>query len=277
MSKTRAHQQPLAEVVASFGEAGQRLKEIAAVEAAAGNISACLGWPVDLGEWFDERREVQLPLAVPSLAGFTVVVSGSGCRLRDLAGDPWSNLGAIEVAATGRVGLLHFRSGGNFVSPTLELNSHLAVHASQVADRKLQFHSIIHAQPPHLTLLSHIPEYQSTARLNAALIRWEAETLVALPEGVGFLPFMLPGSVELATANAASLRQHQVVLWAKHGVMSRSDRSVLAACDLIEYAETAARYEYLNLTIGSRAEGLSREELARVVGAYGVNTNLLDD
>jgi len=50
---------------------------------------------------------------------------------------------------------------------------------------------------------------------------------------------------------------------------------VLAACDRIEYAETAARYEYLNLAIGSRATGLTNTELARVVRTFGVTTDLV--
>jgi rhamnulose-1-phosphate aldolase len=75
-------------------------------------------------------------------------------------------------------------------------------------------------------------------------------------------------------ANVANLREFQIVLWAKHGVMARSDTSPLKACDRIEYAETGARYEYLNLTIGGRAEGLSEAELTRVVRAFDVDTTL---
>ena len=40
------------------------------------------------------------------------------------------------------------------------------------------------------------------------------------------------------------LRHHRIVIWAKHGVMARSDVSVKRAADRIEYAETAAKYEY---------------------------------
>jgi rhamnulose-1-phosphate aldolase len=57
--------------------------------------------------------------------------------------------------------------------------------------------------------------------------------------------------------------------------MARSDASVLAACDRIEYAETAARYEYMNLAIGGRATGLTDAELSRVVRTFGVTTDLV--
>ncbi len=61
------------------------------------------------------------------------------------------------------------------------------------------------------------------------------------------LPFMLPGSPVLMEATVASLREHRVVLWSKHGVMARSDISVTRAADRIEYVETAAMYEYMDV------------------------------
>jgi rhamnulose-1-phosphate aldolase len=76
-------------------------------------------------------------------------------------------------------------------------------------------------------------------------------------------------------ANVAGLRTHRVVLWGKHGVMARSDISITRAADRIEYAETAARYEYMDLLAGQRAEGLSREEMRAVVKAFDVRTSVV--
>jgi rhamnulose-1-phosphate aldolase len=47
--------------------------------------------------------------------------------------------------------------------------------------------------------------------------------------------------------------------------MARSEFSVTRAADLIEYIETAAGYEYMDLVNGSRAEGLLQDELRAVV------------
>lgn len=271
---TTSYPETLAEVLESIGSAGRRLNDIHSVEAGAGNISACFNWKVDLDEYFPASREIELPYEVPHLAGYTVLVTGSGCRLRQLGRNPRNNLGAVVVHDGGLTGTVHYKKSGNFDRPTSEFNSHLAVHEDQVRDRGIGFHAVIHAQPPHLTLLSHIPDYQSTAQLNAAILRWEPETIVQLREGVGFLPFMVPGSDELMQANIANLRRHQIVLWAKHGVMARSDTSPLKACDRIEYAETGAMYEYMNLCAGGPAQGLSDEELGWVVKAFNVDTSL---
>ncbi len=76
-------------------------------------------------------------------------------------------------------------------------------------------------------------------------------------------------------ANVESLRRHRIVLWSKHGVMSRSDVSVTRAVDRIEYAETAARYEYMDLVNGERAEGLTIDEMRAVVEAFDVKTTIV--
>ena len=91
-----------------------------------------------------------------------------------------------------------------------------------------------------------------------------------LPEGVALLPFRVPGSPELMEATLAAMQEHRVVVWGKHGAMTRSDVSVKRACDLIEYAETGARYESINLANGEPAEGLSREEILAVCAEFGI-------
>jgi len=64
-------------------------------------------------------------------------------------------------------------------------------------------------------------------------------------------------------------------VWAKHGVMARSNQSVTRAVDRIEYAETAARYEYMDLLAGGRGEGLTVEEMRAVKAAFAVDTTLV--
>ena len=233
-----------------------------------------MSWAPDLTA-FGQVEDIVLPLAVPGLAGRTLLVTGSGRRLRQIAGDPLANIGALQVHDDGRTGTLHSSARRLFRNLTSELNSHLAVHEDQVLARGVDFLSVVHAQPIHLTYLSHIPEYRDTARMNARLIRWEPETIVALPEGIEVLEFMVPGSDELQQHNVAGLREHQIVLWSKHGVMARSDVSPTAAVDKIEYAETGARYEVLDLQLGGLAEGLAGEDLARVKAAFAVPTNLV--
>jgi rhamnulose-1-phosphate aldolase len=67
-----------------------------------------------------------------------------------------------------------------------------------------------------------------------------------------------------------SLRKHLIVIWAKHGVMARSDVSVKRAADRVEYAETAAKYEFINLSLGEIGDGLSVEDIRGICKTFNV-------
>jgi len=265
----------LSELLVSIGEGGRRIAGIDAGEGAAGNISVCVGWPIDPRRQFPVTEEIPLPVPAPHLVGHLVIVTGSGRRLRDIAADPAANLGAVRVLPGGETGTLHTSPRRLFERLTSEWNSHLGVHDDTVARAGTNYHAVVHAQPPHLVYLSHVPAYQDQGHLNRRLLRWEPETIVNLPAGVGVLPFMVPGSEALMAANVESLRSHRIVLWSKHGVMARSDISVTRAVDRIEYAETAARYEYMDLAVGGRAEGLTVDEMRAVVTAFDVKTTVV--
>ena len=103
----------------------------------------------------------------------------------------------------------------------------------------------------------------------AALCRKEILALVKDPANrtILFAPALMQ-------ANVAALRNHQLVIWSKHGVMARSDLSVKRAADRIEYAETGAKYEYMNLMAGERGEGLSDDELRAIAKAFNIKQSI---
>ncbi len=257
-----------------IGEAGKRLGEIDASEGAAGNISVYVGWDVDPTPLFPIQESFALPTAAPELVGKGFLVTGSGRRLREIHDNPGANLGFVRVEEGGRTGTLFSSPARLFDKLTTEFNSHLALHRDHVTRGDLNFHAIIHAQPVHLVYLSHIVRYQDTGYLNRHILRWQPECIVNLPDGVAFVPFMLPGSPELMLSTVRAMREHQVVLWAKHGVIVRSDVSVKRICDLIEYVQTGARYECINLTNHGLADGLTLHEMRMICDGFGVTQNI---
>jgi rhamnulose-1-phosphate aldolase len=264
----------LDDLLEMMGEAGERLSEIEASEGAAGNISVCLRWPIEPRTRFPVMEEFELPQPVPELAGAIFLVSGSGRRLREIIDEPSANIGCIVVDEGGRTGRLYVSYHRRFERVTSEFNSHLAVHYDQMVSSRTNFHAVIHAQPPYMTYLSHVPRYQDETYLNTHLLRWQPETIVNLPEGIGFVPFRIPSSPELMAGTVESLRKHRIVIWAKHGVMARSDVSVKRAADRVEYAETAAKYEYLNLSTGEIGEGLSADEIREICKTFNVQQTI---
>lgn len=265
----------LDQLLLAIGEAGQRMSDLKACEGAAGNISVCVGWRLDVSYGFPLSEPLKLPHPSPALAGTLVIVTGSGCRLRDISADPTGNLGVVAINEDGLTGHLYTAPNCLFQRLTGEFNSHLAAHNDYVTRTGALFHALIHAQPPYLVYLSHIPAYRDQEFFNQRLMRWEPETIIKFPEGLGVVPFLLPGSDKLMAATMESLIGHSLVMWSKHGVIARSAKSVMQAADFIEYAESAARYEYMDLAAGGKADGLTQEELRAIVEAFGVQSGLV--
>jgi rhamnulose-1-phosphate aldolase len=249
------------QIIRDIGGAGLQLTTLGATEGSAGNISVFVHELRNLDEHFARRGEIKLPAEAPQLAGAWIVATGSGRRLRDISSDPDQSVVAMQVHDHGRRATWYAAAD---IHPTSEWNSHLAVHADQVRRRDIQYHALVHAQPHFLTYLSHHPGYASSDALNDRLLRWEPETILTFPEGIGLIPFHVPGSVIQMQDTVSCLRVHRLVVWQRHGVMARSDTSASQAADLVEYGEVAARYEVLNLQLGTPASGLSDDDLRAV-------------
>lgn len=264
----------LEEIAIQLGQAGLRLSELGAAEGAAGNMSVCIRHPLDASVLFPRVRTIELPHHVPDLAGMMVMVTGSGRRLRDVAEAPLANAACVLVEPGGKTARLYAAQHAGFTRVTSEFNSHLAVHHDRMRSTTVQLHTVLHAQPVYLTLLSHQDEYQDEKYLNQRLLRWQPETILNMPEGMGILPFLLPGSAQLVVETQLSLREHRIVVWARHGVMARADDSILHACDLIEYAETAAHYEFLHRVSGEPGGGLSRDQIREICRMWNVEQRI---
>jgi rhamnulose-1-phosphate aldolase len=56
--------------------------------------------------------------------------------------------------------------------------------------------------------------------------------------------------------------------------MARSDVSIKRAADRVEYAETAAKYEYLNLGVGEIGQGLSADEIRAICKTFEIKQDI---
>jgi len=221
-------------IVEDIGDAGVQLTAIAACEGSAGNISVfvpALTCPLE------PAATVELPAPAPSLAGDWIVITAAGRRLREVGRRPGETLVALRVDEAGASATMHAAPG---VRPSSECNSHLAIHADHRSRRAVEHHAVVHAQPLRLVFLSHLPDVTTSAELGERLLRWEPETAVVAPDGVELAAFQVPGSPGQMAATVAALARSNAVVWAKPGIVTRSDHSATAAADLVEYLEAAA-------------------------------------
>lgn len=254
-------------ILEGMGDAGQRMAEMGASEGAAGNISVFVRDLPDLDPAFVSQGELDLPVAVPNLAGGWLVITATGRRLGDITRYPERTVGVLRVCDGGVRAALY---AAQPMRPTSEMNSHLAVHDDHVGRRGLTHHAVLHAQPVRLSYLSHVAAYATTEALSRRLFRWQPEMIVEFPEGIGVLPFEMPGSEEQMRLTVEGMATHRAVLWQRHGIVTRDDNSIGKAADLVDYAETAAQYEVLNLLLGQPTDGLSDAELKRIIARMGI-------
>ncbi len=174
---------------------------------------------------------------VPGLAGDVLLITAAGQVFRNTARDPAKSLGIIEVSEDGaryRV-LWGFGGGGR---PTSELPAHLANH--EVIKRRSggRLRMVYHAHPDNLIALSFIlplDEVVFTREL------WEMmpECAMIFPAGIGIVPWMVPGTPQIAAATMEKIEEFDIVLWAQHGVFAVGEGPD-ACFGLVETAEKAA-------------------------------------
>ncbi len=209
----------------------------------------------------DESCPRSFPLAhrVPELAGGYLLVTASGCLMKNVATHPDRDTGLIRIHDSGEGYdiVAGFTQGKR---PTSELVCHAMVHAKRLemlykehigissADSQyvckeelLAAHRVVyHAHTPNLIALSHMVVPLVGARLTAELWSTFTECPLFCPQGIGTVDFCVPGSLELAKASVEVAKHYQAALWAKHGILVWGS-SLDDVYGLVETLEKAAR------------------------------------
>jgi len=239
-------------------------------EANAGNISVRLvKETVDFQELPKRPREwVAMDAAVPDVAGEFFLVTGSGRYLRNIELYPEKNVGIIEIDETGRAYrmLWGFQPSGG---PTSELLTHLMIHARRMKASGGIERAVIHTHSPNVIALTNILEELDTRRLTRLLWQIHAECVVAFPEGIEFVRWMLPGSTELAARTGEAFARRRCAVWEFHGIVA-SGRNLDAAFGLIDTVEKAAVIYLTASSAGGIRQMLGQEELRALAERFGV-------
>ena len=160
-------------------------------------------------------------VAAPGVGGELFVVTGAGKYMRKVPIDLHENIGIVEMNAAGdayRV-VWGFSDSGR---PTSEFETHLLVHetCSKLSDGGDRV--VYHAHTPYLTALTTAFVLDSRV-LTRVLWKSTTECMIAAPEGVGVLPFVQPGSTELAQKTAELMQDFRAVVWSGHGTIACSE------------------------------------------------------
>ena len=225
------------------------------------------------GEDIPEQPWTPLAVAVPSLGSATFLVSAAGSFMGKLTEAPAERLGIVRLNDEGTEfrTLLGFCGGAR---PTSEFAGHLLIHAARTASDS-SARVLYHAHPDAVLALSKLIEL-SPRTVTRTLWKAMTECILAVPEGVGVVPCLVPGSLELAHASAEQMRRFRAAVWAQHGLLcSGSDFD-----DAFGRAHSLVKAANVHLMACASAGGIDRfrnvitdDDLRAIDAALGLNAN----
>lgn len=233
-------------------------------EAEGGNLSLRIDEAdVPQGLRSSDSAAVELPLTVAALGGAYLLISGSGTRSRDISHTPEDGIGLYKIAKDGKS--YQWIAGND--KPTSEMPSHCAIQNEFMLSRP-EFKAVVHTHPPRLISLTHIAEFHDPKVLSDCILGLQSEARIQLPEGIGHLPFCVPGSLELGILSAEEIKYRNVILWHMHGALSVGT-SLSHAFDQLEVVEKASEIYWTLKQAGLSTDGMSEEDLLKSMEFFG--------
>lgn len=169
-------------------------------EANAGNISVRTNL-----SFLSKGKPVQLPFKAEP--GLKILVTRSGSIFRRINNN---DVGIVEVSKEGTSFCHSFRNG----NPTTEIYTHLMCHS---ALKSQNTNTIIHAHLANLVAISKVIDDEED--INIALY-CNTEMSILIPKGIGLLPLITPGSLEIAKQTEhKAIEGKRVIIWTAHGVV----------------------------------------------------------
>lgn len=234
-----------------------------------GNIS----WIIDddkvapfLDGFTGNTRNIALPFTVEALAQRYLLVTGTGKYFKNIKDDPQDTLGLIQIAADGKsYDILWGFVNGAYA--TSELPTHLMNHAQRLAVDE-NHRVIMHCHATHTIAMTFAHELDEKA-LTKTLWKMCTECLVVFPDGIGVIPWVVPGTEEIGQLTAEKMTYCRSVLWPFHGVFG-AGQDLDETFGLIETIEKAAEvYTYVQAQGGTKQE-ISDEQLSALAQGFNV-------
>ncbi|MNG73975.1 rhamnulose-1-phosphate aldolase [Serratia inhibens] len=209
-------------------------------------------------DFYPQPRRVELSRPAVELANCWFLVTGSGKFFRNVQLDPADSLVLLRVSEDGHAYSIHWGLTNGGV-PTSELASHFQSHCVRKTLTDGRDRVIMHCHATNLIALSYVLE------LNAASftrLLWEGSTecLVVFPDGVGIVPWMVPGTDGIGEQTSRQMRSHSLVLWPFHGIFAAGP-SLDEAFGLIDTAEKSAQVLVKVLSMNGMKQTISKTQL----------------
>lgn len=219
-------------------------------------------------EFSYEKPWTPIGVTVENLANEFFMVTGSGKYFRFTKSDPENSVAIIEIDASGenyRI-VWGLKSGGR---PTSETPTHLLNHSVKKELTNGRYRLVMHVHPVNTIALSFVLP-QTDKDFTREIWEMMPECSVVFPRGIGVLPLMLAGSIDIAKATAEKFRRYDVVIWSLHGIFSAGE-DFKTVFGIIETVEKAADILVRVLSMGGKKIRPSAQEIIEVCESYDID------
>ena len=203
------------------------------------------------GDWTDICE------SVPKLAGEFFMVTRTTGYMRNVMRNPENAFGIVEIDKTGT----KYRTWWGLTNggrPTSEFPSHLKNHEVKLETTGGEHRVIYHAHPVNLIALTFV---------------LPTECPVIFPEGVGVVPWMVPGKGPIATATSKLMRDYNIVVWVHHGLFV-SGKDFDRCFGLMETVEKAAEIRIRAQSTGAmKKSAIQVRQLRQIAKDFGFTLN----
>ena len=211
---------------------------------------------------------IAIGTTLPMLKGHYFYAKGTQKRMRDLAREPMANGSVIRITDDAA----HYEIiADSLVMPTSELPSHLMVQ-NYLLESGSSYKATLHTHPIELVAMSHLPRFKASESMTRTLWSMIPETLAFAPLGIGWVPYEVPGSIELAQATLEKIRHYDVTMWEKHGVFAVG-QDIMDAFDQVDVLNKAAIIYMSARAMRGEPEGMSEKAMRDVQEIFRLPTS----
>lgn len=212
--------------------------------------------------------KIAIGTTLPKLRGHYFYAKGTQKRMRDLARDPMANGSIIRITDD----CAHYEIiADSAVMPTSELPSHLMVQ-NYLLESESVYKATLHTHPIELVAMSHLSNFKDSDTMTRTLWSMIPETLAFAPLGIGWVPYEVPGSLELANATLEKIKRYDVTMWEKHGVFAVG-QDIMDAFDQVDVLNKAANIYMCARNMGGEPEGLTSQAMKDVQTIFHLPTS----
>jgi rhamnulose-1-phosphate aldolase len=130
---------------------------------------------------------------------------------------------------------------------------------------------IYHAHPTNLIALTFVLPLEDKA-FTRELWEMATEDPVIFPEGIGVVPWMVPGGKEIADASVKLMEKYRVVVWAHHGLFVCGD-DFDEAFGLMDTVEKASEICVKVRSMGGKKQTIPKEGFIQLAKDFNIDLN----